>query len=247
MIRFESVISWALPFRFTSCQSNVAAEFSFLAGATQTGDRVDDVALPPWARSPRDFLRKNRKALESDICTNMLPRWIDLIFGVKSRGEAAMEASNLFHPMAYLGPKDLKEMDSDEERFQAELQAVEFGIVPDLLFGQPHPLREDPADPDECVLSDFGRAVLGEGEGSVGADGERTVEQAWELLESPSGQSHDEEKTVEPSDSAEDAPIKKQRTTSLGFGSAAIVPSTDTHEEVHSPKTPPNQIGRAHV
>lgn len=205
--------------------------FVLSAGATQTGDRVDDVALPPWARSPRDFLRKNRKALESDICTNMLPRWIDLIFGVKSRGEAAMEASNLFHRMAYLGPKDLKEMDSDEERFQAELQAVEFGIVPDLLFGQPHVLREDPADPDECVLSDFGRAVLGEGDGSVGADGEsRTGEQAWELLESPLNQSQEVSESV---------PSRRERSTSLGFGSAAVIPSTSkTVTMDQSPKTP---------
>ena len=42
---------------------------SLQLGAMQTGDRVNDVALPPWAKSPRDFLKKNRKALESDICT----------------------------------------------------------------------------------------------------------------------------------------------------------------------------------
>jgi hypothetical protein len=45
-------------------------------------------------------------------------------------------------------------------------------LVPDTLFGQPHPLREDPADLEECVLPDFGRAIVNEGEGSVGVDGE---------------------------------------------------------------------------
>lgn len=204
---------------------------------------MDDVSLPPWARSPRDFLRKNRKALESDICTNMLPRWIDLIFGVKSRGEAAMEASNLFHPMAYLGPKELKEMDSDEQRFQAELQAVEFGIVPDMLFSQPHPLREDPADPDDCVLPDFGRAVLGENDGSVGPDGEsRTGEQAWELLESPSGQSNEEiGKQLERLDSSQGASFRKERTTSLGFGTAETIDMDEN--QTKSPKTPTTHVG----
>lgn len=154
-----------------------------------------------------------------------------------------MEASNLFHPMAYLGPKDLKEMDSEEERFAAELQAVEFGIVPDMLFGQPHVLREDPADPEECVLSDFGRAVLGEGEDSVGPDGQRTGEQAWELLESPSGQSHEEEQPIENVDSTKDASgRRKERSTSIGFGSATIVPSAEgvdvPQEDIHSPKSP---------
>jgi WD40 repeat protein len=210
---------------------------------------VDDVTLPPWARSPRDFLKKNRKALESDICTGMLPSWIDLIFGVKSRGEAAREASNLFHPMAYLGPKDLQKMDSDEDRFQAELQAVEFGIVPDSLFGQPHPLREDPAHPDECVLSDFGRAVLNEGEGSVGADGEsRSGEQAWELLETPSSHTHEDEIMTERGrlDSSESTPSNKGEAPSIGFGSSALVNSSKAiamaQKQARSPKAPTTPV-----
>lgn len=105
-------------------------------GATQNGERVNDVQLPPWARSPRDFIKKNIKALESAYCTQQLPRWIDLIFGYSSRGEACMEASNVFHPNAYLGPTDIASMQTEEERFQAELQATEFGIVPDkVCFG----------------------------------------------------------------------------------------------------------------
>ena len=89
-------------------------------GSTQNGDRVDDVKLPPWARSGRDFIKKNRKALESPICTRMLPRWIDLIFGSKSRGDAALEASNLFHQMAYLGPRQHL---GDEHSAQRELRS----------------------------------------------------------------------------------------------------------------------------
>lgn len=119
---------------------NPALDFDFLInvkglqlGATQNGERVDDVKLPPWARSPRDYIKKNRKALESDYCSTMLPRWIDLIFGCKSRGEKSYEAHNVFHSNAYLGPTDIASMQTDEERFQAELQATEFGIVPDKV------------------------------------------------------------------------------------------------------------------
>lgn len=36
-------------------------------GTTQGGVRVDDVVLPPWAKSERDFVRKLRKAL-NDRC-----------------------------------------------------------------------------------------------------------------------------------------------------------------------------------
>jgi WD40 repeat protein len=147
-------------------------------GATQNGDRVNDVSLPPWAKSPRDFLRKNSKALESDICTQMLPRWIDLIFGSKSRGEAAKEASNVFHRFSYMGPSDLAALATAEERFQAELQATEFGIVPDQLFIGPHPLKHETGD-DSFVKPDIGRTSFSGTEEGKG-------EGAWELLETPS-------------------------------------------------------------
>ena len=110
-------------------------------GVTQNGIRVNDVHLPPWAKSPRDFISKNRMALESDYCSRKLHHWIDLIFGVRSRSDRCIEAMNLFHPTAYLGPKDLEKMTTDEEKKHAELHATEFGIVPDQLFSKPHPHR----------------------------------------------------------------------------------------------------------
>ena len=169
---------------------NPSLEFDFLInarslqlGATQGGDRVNDVTLPPWAKSARDFIRKNRQALESDLCTSTLPRWIDLIFGSKSRGDAATEGSNLFHRTAYLGPSDLSAMASDEDRFHAELQATEFGIVPDQLFIGPHPLRHETVD-ESFVSPDIGRTFSG-GDGEGGKD-------TWELLDPPSQNSSNE-------------------------------------------------------
>jgi len=41
-----------------------------------------------------DFLKKMREALESDYVNNNLHNWIDLIFGYKQRGKAAIEANN---------------------------------------------------------------------------------------------------------------------------------------------------------
>lgn len=169
---------------------NTDNDFDFLInarglqlGATQNGDRVDDVKLPPWARSARDFIKKNRKALESEMCTRMLPQWIDLIFGCKSRGDAAMEANNMFHHISYLGPTDLAGMQTEEERFQAELQATEFGIVPDKLFRGPHPLRQD-AVSDDFISPDIGRASSKD-DAAVGRE-------AWELLDRPSNSSQEE-------------------------------------------------------
>lgn len=46
------------------------------------GTEIGDVALPPWADGKPDFfVQYMRTALESDLCSEMLPHWIDLIFG----------------------------------------------------------------------------------------------------------------------------------------------------------------------
>lgn len=46
-----------------------------------TKERVDDVILPPWAKSPEDFISIHRRALESEYVSMNLHNWIDLIFG----------------------------------------------------------------------------------------------------------------------------------------------------------------------
>jgi hypothetical protein len=56
----------------------------------------------------------------------------------KSQGKEAQRAKNVFHNMAYLGPSDLRHVKTVEEQAQAELQATEFGIVPDQLFTATH-------------------------------------------------------------------------------------------------------------
>lgn len=52
-------------------------------GITNEGEIIDDVLLPPWARSIHDFMNKLRAALESDYVSANLNHWIDLIFGFK--------------------------------------------------------------------------------------------------------------------------------------------------------------------
>lgn len=70
-------------------------------GLNHLSEKVEDVVLPNWAESPTDFITKMRQALESDHVTRNLHHWIDLIFGVKQRGEKAFYANNLFYPMTY--------------------------------------------------------------------------------------------------------------------------------------------------
>ena len=49
------------------------------------------VEVPLWANDAADFVAQHREALESDYVSRHLHHWIDLIFGCKSRGAAALE------------------------------------------------------------------------------------------------------------------------------------------------------------
>lgn len=53
---------------------------------------MGDVILPPWAGSPEEFIHIHRQALESEYVSSHLHHWIDLIFGYKQEGDAAIEA-----------------------------------------------------------------------------------------------------------------------------------------------------------
>jgi len=61
-----------------------------------------------------------RIGLESDIVTLNLPKWIDLIFGNKSRGDEALKNDNLFYPQTYS-----ENVNWDQCRTQIEKQALE--------------------------------------------------------------------------------------------------------------------------
>lgn len=110
-------------------------------GRRQNGVAVDDVALPPWAASPEDFIAQHAAALESPHVSRHLHGWIDLIFGAKQQGEAALEADNLFHPLTYEGAVDLDAVEDPRERAALEAQVNEFGQTPKQLFAAPHPPR----------------------------------------------------------------------------------------------------------
>ena len=69
--------------------------------------QVSDVELPPWAESAADFVWQHRRALESEHVQRHLHLWIDLIFGSKQRGAAAVAADNVFRHTSYYGAVDL--------------------------------------------------------------------------------------------------------------------------------------------
>jgi hypothetical protein len=115
---------------------------NFKLGTSQEGDMLCDVALPPWAKGkPETFVEVMRNALESDICSEMLPDWIDLIFGRKQQGPEAIAAHNVFFYLTYYGSVDVASIEDDSLRQATELQIAHFGQCPMQLFVRPHVRR----------------------------------------------------------------------------------------------------------
>ena len=113
-------------------------------GAKQgSGEVVNDVKLPRWAKGdPHIFVQKHREALESPYVSANLHQWIDLVFGFKQRGEAAVEATNVFQHLSYQGAKDLDTIDDPVERLASIGIIHSFGQTPHQVFQKPHPFRE---------------------------------------------------------------------------------------------------------
>jgi WD repeat-containing protein 81 len=78
--------------------------------------------VPAWAVSPADFIAKHREALESDHVSSELHHWIDVTFGFKLSGSAAVEAKNVC--LSFTAKKGIID---------------NHGIV--QLFSLPHPRR----------------------------------------------------------------------------------------------------------
>ncbi|XP_077248016.1 protein SPIRRIG-like [Tasmannia lanceolata] len=108
-------------------------------GEKQSGEKVDDVLLPPWAKgSTREFIRKHREALESDYVSENLHHWIDLVFGYKQRGKAAEEAVNVFYHYTYEGNVDIDDVSDPAMKASILAQINHFGQTPKQLFLKPH-------------------------------------------------------------------------------------------------------------
>lgn len=111
-------------------------------GASQSGEVVSDVKLPPWARDSYDFVRVNREALESEAASSTLNRWIDMIFGYKQQGFEAEKAMNVFFYLTYENNVDVEKITDPQLANTISTQIFHFGRTPTQLFGKPHPQRK---------------------------------------------------------------------------------------------------------
>ncbi|ETO20005.1 neurobeachin [Reticulomyxa filosa] len=121
-------------------------------GSKQDGEVINDVTLPPWASTPEEFVRISREALESEWVSRNLHHWIDLIFGYKQRGQAAVDACNVFNYLTYAGAVDFETIVDPELRAATEQQIYHFGQTPNQLFDGPHVER---LPKEECGIFDL--------------------------------------------------------------------------------------------
>ena len=104
----------------------------FNLGLRQNGLGVDDVELPPYARSdPRLFMKIHRQSLEAAYVCENLHHWIDLVFGYKQTGQAAIDAINVFHPSTYYG-FDLQTIEDEVQRRARATMIKTYGQVETL-------------------------------------------------------------------------------------------------------------------
>ena len=116
---------------------------NFDLGTKQSGEALDYIHLPAWAKNdPKEFIRVHREALESDYVSANLHKWIDLIFGYKQQGEAAVEAANVYHHLFYEGNVDIFSIDDPMQRNATIGFINNFGQIPKQLFKKAHPAKK---------------------------------------------------------------------------------------------------------
>jgi hypothetical protein len=123
----------------------------------QTGEAIDDVILPAWAKgNARLFIKIHRQALESEHVSANIHQWIDLVFGYKQQGEEAAKALNVFHYLSYEGAVDMDKIEDPVEK-QSTISIIHnFGQTPKQIFKRGHPKRNPlPSEPLSIMDKNF--------------------------------------------------------------------------------------------
>ena len=105
------------------------------------GNLIGSVELPNWAQTPYEFVFRHREALECEHVSRNLHNWIDLIFGFKQQGKAAVEADNVFRVLTYEGAVDLAKVEDIQQRKNYLEYITKLGQTPHQLLSSKHPQK----------------------------------------------------------------------------------------------------------
>ena len=113
---------------------------------------VCNVELPDWANSPEDFCGVMRSALDSDVVSESLHLWIDLVFGCKQN---CVESDNSFNPDCY--EVDWSTCKSELSKRAMVVILKEYGVVPNRVLVEECSAKKFRI----CVVSESGTEVKG--------------------------------------------------------------------------------------
>lgn len=106
-------------------------------GEDQQKQKISNVKM---LENPYSFVYNLRKFLELSA-SEMISKWIDLIFGFKQRGEKAAQFQNLYQKFCYDNYCQEKIIRNEEEREAFETQMYFYGQIPFQLFQIIHPSK----------------------------------------------------------------------------------------------------------
>lgn len=107
---------------------------------------IDNVELPNWAKNPLHYTKMTQKLYELDEIRNSLPKWIDLIFGSKSRGDKANDAKNTYPSTQYIELNEIDQLYKDEPKRNEILEKVitMYGQCCNQIFTRDHKAAKKP-------------------------------------------------------------------------------------------------------
>lgn len=115
-------------------------EFFFSPEFLKEGAGLPNVSLPSVAKSPEHFVYLNRKALESEVVSKRIHKWIDYVWGYKQRGSSASMSLNSVDYRLYDSIRNKFEIEPIKEADKRLLLATK-GCVPRMLFTGNHPAK----------------------------------------------------------------------------------------------------------
>eukprot|EP00057_Strongylocentrotus_purpuratus_P006401 XP_011660875.1 PREDICTED: WD repeat-containing protein 81 [Strongylocentrotus purpuratus] len=212
-----------------------------------THDDLPDLEVPSWCKGPEDFVQRHRAVLESPYVSERLHRWIDLTFGCKLSGSAAVKAKNVVLCVV------------DQHTLPANNGVVQ-------LFNVPHPKRFSPSTYMSLEAPDIERSQIDVGSsvtittqeesalrseqdmavGVEGSDSSKVVSDT-EMMESVSPRNKDSltisadgERSSDPQDS--DASSIRMRTQSFNTEAQSVVGSYSAVEDSQLSKNPMRKL-----